>query len=734
MSTQTVDRLIMELGLDSTKFRQDAKYATRANEDLEKAIVGAEGASKDAEKSLKDMGDQTKKAGDKTESMGKIVVGATKILVAFFTTIATSSALVKLANGVAKANDELNFLSQRLGSSARSIKTFGNAAAMLGGSAEGMESTMKGLNQSIQEMVMFGDSSMLPYFNALGVGVTNANGEMREMSDIMLDMSDSFSNMNKQQAYALASSMGLDEGTTNALLQGRAAMQEMIDMQATLYVSTEEELKASRELAKSQAFLSAQWDGMKTMIGNMLIPVITVLVKHVSSFVEFLQRNERMTRNFFEGLAIVIGVVLTPILIKAAAAFLAFIAPIAGSAAIVGLLGAAFIALYDDYKVWSEGGKSLFDWQWFQKQFIGTADKASGLSQAFLNLIGDYKSWGEVGTDFFDWLKLKGFIDGNEVSAKSLGTGFKNLAKDIKDYLLPAFGWLSEALDKIMSGDFSGAWKMVKDLDAKSAAWMDKKGRDFMAGWNGQATFDQMWKERQAVSGGGGGGSSSGSKGGGAKLTPTKESFIRENKKGFERAAKELNIPIDGLIAQMALETGWGKSVIGGTNNLGNIKKGGNWKGATKRAYDKAEGSNDEYRVYNTKDEFWDDYIRLLKSRKAYAGALNTGKDVNAFATGLKRGGYATDPNYVGKITSMAQSVSGGLSASTPSTPAIPSPHLSRVPQPATVQGKGRSIEVNVSGITVNTTATTLGGATSEAVGATIGRSGYLNQLMSGMS
>jgi flagellar protein FlgJ len=104
------------------------------------------------------------------------------------------------------------------------------------------------------------------------------------------------------------------------------------------------------------------------------------------------------------------------------------------------------------------------------------------------------------------------------------------------------------------------------------------------------------------------------------------------------------------------LETQDGKKTVKGpnnedSNNLFNIKG----KGFT--ALDKAEGSNDSYRVYASRQESINDFISLLERRypKAYS-ALQQG-DAKTFATELKSGGYATDPKYVDKLMSVIESM-----------------------------------------------------------------------------
>ena len=72
----------------------------------------------------------------------------------------------------------------------------------------------------------------------------------------------------------------------------------------------------------------------------------------------------------------------------------------------------------------------------------------------------------------------------------------------------------------------------------------------------------------------------------------------------------ELGVATDSILAQWGLETGWGKSIIPGTNNLGNIKDP---TGKGTRAYDKAEGSNDAYARYGSLSEFGQAYVDLIK-------------------------------------------------------------------------------------------------------------------------
>lgn len=108
---------------------------------------------------------------------------------------------------------------------------------------------------------------------------------------------------------------------------------------------------------------------------------------------------------------------------------------------------------------------------------------------------------------------------------------------------------------------------------------------------------------------------------------------------------QRIGVAPDVLLGQWGLETGWGKSVIPGTNNLGNIK---DFSGGGTRAVDNMTGSNDAYRSYATPSAFGSDFADLISRR--YRGAVGAGADANKFAAALKAGGYAEDPAYVSKL------------------------------------------------------------------------------------
>jgi flagellar protein FlgJ len=151
-------------------------------------------------------------------------------------------------------------------------------------------------------------------------------------------------------------------------------------------------------------------------------------------------------------------------------------------------------------------------------------------------------------------------------------------------------------------------------------------------------------------------------------IAVSKDDFIRNMRPHAERAAREIGVDPDALLAQAALETGWGRSVPCTVNgecsfNLFGIKAGSQWSGATVNVptLEFEEGvavrKVERFRAYGSPADSFRDYAALIGGSSRYANARGTGENVAAFAAALQQGGYATDPNYAQKIAAVANEV-----------------------------------------------------------------------------
>ncbi len=174
----------------------------------------------------------------------------------------------------------------------------------------------------------------------------------------------------------------------------------------------------------------------------------------------------------------------------------------------------------------------------------------------------------------------------------------------------------------------------------------------------------------------------------GAATPQQREEFISGLMPHAEAAARELGVDPSNLIAQAALETGWGRSQPGGdSHNLFGIKAGANWNGASVQAntqeFDAGVASRVDanFRAYGSPRESVEDYVRLIRDNPRYTNAMNTGSDVQAFANALQRGGYATDPDYANKLSAVAAEVRQRIAATE---------FKSNITEPIAAQGPSR--------------------------------------------
>jgi flagellar protein FlgJ len=139
------------------------------------------------------------------------------------------------------------------------------------------------------------------------------------------------------------------------------------------------------------------------------------------------------------------------------------------------------------------------------------------------------------------------------------------------------------------------------------------------------------------------------------------QAFVDRIRPHAERAARALGVPAEAIMAQAALETGWGRHVPQHADgrpsfNFFGIKADAGWDGARlqKPTYEvmggRLQSVNAAFRSYDSIGEAFDDYARFLQSNPRYADALRQGSDGEAFARGLQDAGYATDPAYADKL------------------------------------------------------------------------------------
>jgi flagellar protein FlgJ len=138
------------------------------------------------------------------------------------------------------------------------------------------------------------------------------------------------------------------------------------------------------------------------------------------------------------------------------------------------------------------------------------------------------------------------------------------------------------------------------------------------------------------------------------------EQFVSRLLPAAQRASQESGVPAQLIMAQAALESGWGRREIRGDDgrpsfNLFGIKADRSWRGpvieasTTEYVNGVAQKTRASFRAYASYEEAFSDHGKFLTTNPRYANVLSAQDPADA-AHGLQQAGYATDPHYGGKL------------------------------------------------------------------------------------
>lgn len=151
----------------------------------------------------------------------------------------------------------------------------------------------------------------------------------------------------------------------------------------------------------------------------------------------------------------------------------------------------------------------------------------------------------------------------------------------------------------------------------------------------------------------------------GATLSGDSSDFISALAQPAQQASAESGIPHHLILAQAALESGWGQRQIMTRDgrpsfNLFGVKANSSWQGEktdiTTTEYENgvAKKVKASFRVYSSYAEALSDYVKLLSNNPRYA-AVTSAQTAEQGAQALQAAGYATDPKYAQKLVGMIQ-------------------------------------------------------------------------------
>ncbi len=266
-----IDALVVLLSLNADNYVQNSKKAREAQKNL---TAEEAHAAKDAEGFAKKRGEAYRKIG--AEFLG---------LIAVFT---AGRSIKQFASDITASDAAVGRFAQNVNMTTQDVTAWEGAVERAGGSAAGIDGTLHTLTQQFQQLAITGQSAVVPYFQALGVHISDASGKMRPMGDMLLDLADKFQGLDPARATALGAGIGLDQDTINLLQQGRGAVQQLLDEQRKMGVVSAEDAERAQRLQNSLLDLRQMMTSLGRTILNDLTPYVIGFVHWLD---EWLQTN-----------------------------------------------------------------------------------------------------------------------------------------------------------------------------------------------------------------------------------------------------------------------------------------------------------------------------------------------------------------------------------------------------------------------------------------------------------
>lgn len=393
-------------------FKSETEEATEGVKKLDGAVDQLDSSVAEADKGMTDLGQAAEEASSSQQSfisMASSVAGLAAAWVSLAGIVTNFNAAVGMA-------DQLDEFTASIDGNIEELSAWGDAVKMNGGDMASFQGTIASLSADFTNLAVKGKSRVKPFFDELGISMLDANGKARNVMDVLPEIAEAFEGLSKQESLALGKKMGLDAATVRTLQGGKKELEDLLKRQKELGVITAEQAALSAEFNDALVDTAHAFRSIYLALAVDILPIFTAVMETIQNLTIFFREHSDAVVGFFGAIAAVIAGVYLPVIFTAIAAtgllsapFLLIIAAVAALAAGIGLL-------YEDFKVFMEGGDSLLG------KFLDRFD----------TLYGNAKTFRENMVEFFDditkaikgmWYILTNPID----SLKTIGQGISSL-------------------------------------------------------------------------------------------------------------------------------------------------------------------------------------------------------------------------------------------------------------------------------------------------------------------
>jgi methyl-accepting chemotaxis protein len=384
-------------------------------------------------------------ASVKAATLGAAVLGA-------------AAAVTKFVTSVASELDVVGDLAERTENAASEIDKMGYIAELTDSSINAVNTSLEALNKNAGDTAM-GIGRAKKVFEEIGVEVKDANGKLKNSTDLMHEVAGAIKDMDKGQQQAVLERLGIDRTMLKMLTTDVSALSGEYDkMMEAAGFSFDEAVKNAGELEDAQIKLKLGMTKLKQAVAASFFKPLA------KSFAQF---NDLLIRSM-------------PAIIKTITPIIAIVMKVAdvfiflGSVVLrgIGVIVDGLTKLNDITNGWA--GYILAAaaaWTVLNGTFLlSPIGLILALAAAIALLVDDFQTWKEGGESLIPWENWKNEVD--------LVIGFIDMLRSNIESSFSVIFAVVDGLIKLLTGDFSGAWTAAKDA-ASSFMGLFKNTSDF---------------------------------------------------------------------------------------------------------------------------------------------------------------------------------------------------------------------------------------------------------------
>lgn len=289
MAATVIDALVVELGFDT----HGMEAGRRELEGIFKHVRD-------------DMADTGRQVEDSSKKAGEFLTRLRNNVIGLFAAFTAGRELKDFVADVTTGDAALGRFAHTIDETAEDIADWRAAGALMGISAQDIDSTFANLTKDFQTFALTGNSSVIPWLRMLGIQIADANGKMVPMGDLFLKLADRFKNMDPARATAIMQQMGISPGMIQIILSGREAVEKLLESQRKFAAAQAADAPNAAKRLQAWADFKNQVQSVGIALLTVLTPALVAVTNALKAIAEFFQAHPELAGAVFGALTAVV--------------------------------------------------------------------------------------------------------------------------------------------------------------------------------------------------------------------------------------------------------------------------------------------------------------------------------------------------------------------------------------------------------------------------------------------